>query len=87
MPGSTSLGTGTLILSGVATYASTALGVGSDAVTAAYAGTLDFSASTSRPASMTVNAPPGATTTALSASSTRSTSRPATHGVQVDPTG
>jgi hypothetical protein len=53
----------------VATYSTTTLAVGSDSITATYAGNSDFAASTSSPISITVNAPPGATTTTLTASS------------------
>jgi hypothetical protein len=68
--GTTSLGSGTLNSSGVATYSTSALGVGSDAVTAAYAGSTGFSASTSSAVTVAVTAPVGTTTTTLTASST-----------------
>ena len=54
--GTTSLGTGTLNGSGLATLSTTALPVGTDTVTATYAATGNFAASTSPASSITVNA-------------------------------
>ncbi len=56
--GKSSLGSGTLNASGVATLSTTTLPVGTDTVTATYAGTGDFAASTSAPVSLTITAPP-----------------------------
>jgi hypothetical protein len=53
--GSTTLGTGTLNGSGVATLNTTTLPVGTDAVSASYAATGNFAASTSPATSITVN--------------------------------
>ena len=65
LDGSTTLGTGTLT-AGVATLTTTALPEGADTITASYAGTTLFAASTSTGASETVNQDP--TTTALASS-------------------
>ena len=56
--GTTALGTGTLNSSGVATLSTTTLPVGNDSVTAAYAATGDFAASTSAPVTLAVTAAP-----------------------------
>ncbi len=63
--GTTSLGTGTVNGSGVATLATTALPVGTDSVTAVYAGDTNYSASTSNAVTETVakDAPSGTLTT------------------------
>ena len=56
------LGTGTLSTSGghdTATFATTSLPVGTDAITAVYATTTDFAGSTSSAVNQTVEAPPG----------------------------
>ncbi len=66
--GSTTLGTGTLNSSGMATLATTALPIGSNTVTAAYSGDSSFAASTSAGTAITVT--PAATTTTLTASPT-----------------
>jgi hypothetical protein len=55
--GTTLLGQGTLNSSGVATYATTTLAAGQDAVTAQYAGDPNFNASTSSAVSVTIIAP------------------------------
>ena len=52
--GTTLLGTGTLNASGVATLTTSSLVVGSDSITAAYAGNAGFAASTSSALSLTV---------------------------------
>ena len=52
--GSTALGTGTLNGSGVATLTTTTLPVGTDALTASYAATGNFGASTSAASSITI---------------------------------
>jgi hypothetical protein len=52
--GTTLLGTGTLNASGVATFTSSSLVVGSDSITAVYAGNSGFAASTSSAVSLTV---------------------------------
>ena len=82
--GSTTLGTGTLNGSGVATYATSALAVGSHSVTASYGGDANNSASQSTSVSVTITsgAPPaadfsislGSTSGTLSASSASATS-------------
>jgi len=69
MDGATALGHGTLNASGVATYTTTALPIGSDSITAVYAGDANFNPSTSAAVVVTVNAVV-ATTTALAASPT-----------------
>jgi Bacterial Ig-like domain (group 3)/FG-GAP-like repeat len=56
MEGTTTLGTGTLSATGVATYATTALPVGSNSITAVYGGDNNFSGSTSSAVTVTVNA-------------------------------
>jgi hypothetical protein len=56
LSGSTTLGTGTLNGTGVATLTTAALPVGNDTVTATYAASGNFAASTSPAASITVNA-------------------------------
>jgi hypothetical protein len=53
--GTTSLGTGGLNASGMATYATTALAVGSRSITANYGGDANYAISTSSPVSETVN--------------------------------
>lgn len=71
MDGSTTLGTTALNGSGVATYSTTALGVGTHSITAVYAGGTTFAGSTSAATSITVNsAGLTATTTTLTASAT-----------------
>jgi hypothetical protein len=50
----TSLGTGTLNSSGVATFSTTSLAVGAHSLTASYGGATNFSASTSTAVSLTV---------------------------------
>jgi hypothetical protein len=69
--GTTMLGTGTLT-AGIATYSTTGLPVGSDSVTAVYAGDSNFSGSTSAASLVAVSAiaTPVATSTALTASTT-----------------
>jgi len=59
--GTTTLGTGTLNSSGVATLATTALASGSDAVTAAYSGDINFASSTSSALTINVSNPPAIT--------------------------
>ena len=49
MDGSTTLGTGTLNGSGVATFSTSGLSVGSHSITAVYGGDTDFTTSTSSP--------------------------------------
>jgi hypothetical protein len=67
--GTTKLGSGTLNASGIATYSTSSLAVGSDSVAAAYAGNSDFAASTSSAVAVSVTAPSNpATNTALTAS-------------------
>ncbi len=67
--GGTALGTGTLS-SGVATITTSTLPVGSDYLSAVYAGTSTFNASTSSAVDVTVNSSNVNSTTTLSASST-----------------
>jgi hypothetical protein len=69
--GTTALGTGTLNGSGVATYSTSSLGVGSHSITATYAGNSTFAGSTSSATTVTVTAPVLiATSTKLTASAT-----------------
>jgi hypothetical protein len=69
--GTTALGTGTLNGSGVATYSTTSLAVGSHSITASYAANSTFAGSTSSAVSVTVTAPVLiGTTTKLTASAT-----------------
>ncbi len=63
--GTTTLGTGTINASGVATFSTSDLSVGSHSITAVYAGSSNFTESTSAPLSQQVNP---ATTTALTSS-------------------
>ena len=67
--GSTLLGTSSLNSSGVATFTSATLGVGSYGVTGVYSGDGNYSTSTSAPSSFTVNADPADFQLALSTSS------------------
>ncbi len=70
--GPTVLGHGTLSTSGghdTATFATTNLPVGTDAITAVYATTTDFAASTSSPVNQTVEPLPATTTTVTSSTS------------------
>jgi hypothetical protein len=53
--GSTSIGTGTLNASGVATFSTTTLPRGSHSITAVYGGSSAFEASTSAPVNQRVN--------------------------------
>jgi hypothetical protein len=66
--GTTSLGMASLNASGVATLATTALPIGSDAITAAYAGDANFGPSTSAPVTVTISAVPPSYTVAVSPS-------------------
>jgi YVTN family beta-propeller protein len=66
--GATTLGTGSLNGSGVASYSATALALGSHSITASYGGDARNTGSTSSAATVTVTA--GSTTTALTASPT-----------------
>jgi O-glycosyl hydrolase len=75
--GATSLGTGTLNGSGVATLSVSTLAVGSHSITTGYAATSGFLASTSTAVPLVINAP-SATSTALSASP-----NPASQGANV----
>lgn len=74
--GATTLGTGTLNASGVATFTSSALTVGVHSITVAYPGNTNFVASTSSPLAQTVTK--AATTTTLVSSK-----NPSTHGTAV----
>ncbi len=90
--GSTSLGSGTLNASGVATLSTTTLPVGTDSVTATYAAAGNFAASTSPSASLTVAAapvkPPATYTLAASPTSlTVQVGQTATTTLTVTPTG
>ena len=76
LDGATSLGTGALSASGVATLSTTTLAVGSHSITAQYGGDSNYSASTSSAVSVTVTtaaATPAASTTTLAASATTAT--------------
>lgn len=87
MNGTTNLGSATLNASGVASFPTTALPVGSDSVTAVYAGDTNFAGSTSNPVVITVSAvapsftiganPTSATVTAGSSTTTTITVTPA----------
>ncbi|WP_435020745.1 Ig-like domain repeat protein [Tundrisphaera sp. TA3] len=66
--GETLLGTGTLDAQGVATFTTTALNAGSNAITAVYLGDSNFAASTSAPASQSVAK--AASSTSLASSTT-----------------
>jgi hypothetical protein len=66
--GTTSLGSGTLNASGVATFSISSLAVGSHSITASYGGDTGDAASTSTAVTVTITAPPVATTTTLQAS-------------------
>lgn len=87
MNGATNLGSATLNSSGMATFSTTALPVGADAVTAVYAGDTNFNGSTSSAVTVTVNAvapsftiganPASATVTAGSSTTTTITVTPA----------
>ena len=66
MEGSTTLGTGTLSSSGVATFSTTTLAVGTDSVTAVYGGDSTYGSSTSSAVSQVVNL--ASTTTTVSSS-------------------
>ncbi len=55
LDGSTTLGTGTLNSSGIATFSTSALTVGSHSITASYGGDADFTTSTSSTLNQTVN--------------------------------
>ncbi|MFP5230300.1 MAG: FG-GAP-like repeat-containing protein [Acidobacteriota bacterium] len=69
LDGTTTLGTGTLNSSGVATYTTSALSAGAHSMTASYSGDSNFAASTSTATVVTVNAPAlAATNTTLTAS-------------------
>jgi hypothetical protein len=73
--GATQIGTGTLNSSGVASFNTSSLGVGSHSVTAVYSGDTNFSGSTSATVVVTVAAPAKvATNTSLAASATQVTS-------------
>jgi hypothetical protein len=96
--GSTALGTGTLNGSGVATLTTTTLPVGTDSLTAAYAATGNFGASTSAASSITISTatqtitfapiasrPYGSAPFAVTASSSLGSSYPVTITVQSGP--
>jgi outer membrane protein assembly factor BamB len=90
--GSTTLGTGTLNSSGVATLSTTTLPMGSDTVTATYAATGNFAASTSAPMTLTVTAAPvapvgGYTVSANPTSLTVAAGQTATTTLTFTPTG
>ncbi len=90
--GSTSLGSGTLNASGVATLSTATLPVGADTVTATYAAAGNFAASTSPPVSLTVSAapvkPPATFTLAATPTSlTVQVGQTATTTLTVTPTG
>ncbi len=76
--GATSLGTGTLNASGVATYATSALSVATHSITASYPGatspSINFTASTSAALLVAITAPAVATSTAIAATSTNAVS-------------
>ena len=78
MDGTTTLGMGTLNGSGVATYSTSALAVGSHSITAVYGGDANNAGSTSSVLTETVNAAPATTTTTL-----LSSANPAASGASV----
>ncbi|HLJ94968.1 MAG TPA: Ig-like domain repeat protein [Gemmataceae bacterium] len=85
MDGTTTLGTGTLNASGVATFTSSGLSVGSHTITAMYGGDSTFSSSTSTGLTQMVN--PARTTTVVTSSLNPSTSGQAiTFTATVSPT-
>jgi len=89
LDGTTTLGTGTLSASGVATYATSALATGAHSITAQYGGDSNFAASTSTALTVTVQAPVPASFT-LSASPTSLSITPGATGtttVSVTPAG
>ncbi len=61
----TAMGTGTLNAGGLATFATSALSVGTHAISASYAGTLDFNAATPNAVSQQVNPPTTPLATAI----------------------
>ena len=87
--GSTSLGTGKLNTSGQATYSTTALGVGTQSLTAAYGGDTNFAASTSSAVTVTVTAPvpPDFSISLSPATASVSPGSTATSTISVTPSG
>jgi hypothetical protein len=73
MDGTTSLGSGALNGSGIATYTTATLSVGSHSITAVYGGDTNFTGSTSNVVSQVVNAAKAASTTTVTSSASPST--------------
>ncbi len=69
LDGTTTLGTGTLNGSGVATYSTSALATGANSITAQYRGNSNFAASTSTAVTVTVQAVPASFTVSASPAS------------------
>lgn len=86
--GSTTLGTGTLNASGVATFSTSTLAAGSHSITASFAGDAKFNGSTSNTVTQVVNvATPGATTTTIASSANPSVNgQPVSFTATVAPT-
>jgi autotransporter-associated beta strand protein len=80
----TDAGTGTLNTSGVATFTTTSLNIGSNTVIAVYQGNTDFATSTSAPVTVTV-AQAATTTTVTSSSPLAVAGQPVTFTAQVTP--
>lgn len=85
--GATSIGTGSLNASGVATLSTTALSAGSDSITAQYGGAAAFSGSTSAAVIVTITAPPPPdfSLSISPTSGTENSSVPATAALTVTP--
>jgi arabinogalactan endo-1,4-beta-galactosidase len=83
--GATTLGSGILNASEIATYATSALAIGSHSITASYAGDADNSSSTSNTVSVTVTAAPDFTISLAPASATIANGGSATATVGVTP--
>jgi len=85
--GTTLLGAGALSSSGQATYSSSALAIGSYAITAAYSGDVNFTASTSLALTETIVTPGTFTLNSSSGSQTISAGGTATYTIAVNPNG
>jgi hypothetical protein len=84
--GATSIGTGTLDSSGVATFSTTSLAAGSHSITATYGGNAAFAASTSSAVTVTITVPvPDFSLNISPTSGTETSSAPATATLAVTP--
>ncbi len=83
--GSTSLGDGTLSSTGVATFTTSALTVGTHSITASYVATTDFAASSSSPLSLIVATTATSTTTVTASTTTPVFGQPVTFTMTVAP--